>query len=63
MSELMTLEEVSVATGVPIATLRFYRTTGRGPRTFVLAGRVRAKRADVEAWIEEQYQAEAKKGA
>ena len=57
MADLMTLEEVSAATGVPVATLRYIRATKpeRGPRLFVLAGRVRAKRGDVEAWIEHQY--------
>lgn len=40
MDHLMTLEEVSTATGVPIATLRYIRATKpqSGPRMFVLAG-------------------------
>lgn len=63
MGEMLRLPQISEATGVPIATLRFLRATDRGPRMFTLAGRVVAKREDVEAWIEEQYQAAMKKGA
>lgn len=59
MSALLTLSEVSERTRVPIATLRYWktRTPDRGPRLFVLGGRVVAKASDVDAWIEQQYDA------
>lgn len=49
--EIMTLREVSAFTKVPLETLRWYRARSGGPRTFKLAGRVVARREDVEAWI------------
>lgn len=49
---IMTLDQVSERTGIPINTLRFYRATRqRGPKTFKLGGRVVALEEDVEAWI------------
>jgi DNA-binding transcriptional MerR regulator len=51
---LMTTEDVSAALGIPVGTLRYYRSCGNGPASFRLAGRVRYRRADVFAWVEEQ---------
>ena len=39
----------------PLSTLRFWRHTGEGPKSFKLGGRVVYKREDVEQWIEDQY--------
>lgn len=52
---VLTLEEVSDRTRIPMTTLRFYRFEGRGPRLWKLGGRLVAYDSDVEAWIEEQY--------
>ena len=56
--DLMTLEEVSAATGVSVPTLRYWRHHGTGPTSFKLGRRVRYRRSDVERWIQEQYQAQ-----
>lgn len=56
-SLVMTTAEVSTEFKVPVGTLRYYRSAGRGPRSFRLAGRVRYRRADVLAWIAQQEQA------
>jgi predicted DNA-binding transcriptional regulator AlpA len=56
-SEILFGEEVAELTRIPIATLRFYRSAGKGPRSFKLGNRVVYKRSDVEAWIQEQYAA------
>lgn len=56
--DLMTLEEVSAATGVAVPTLRYWRHNGTGPTSFKLGRRVRYRRADVEAWVQKQYQAQ-----
>lgn len=56
MSDLMFVDEVSSATRIPEATLRWLRHMSRGPRSFKVGRRVVYKRADVEAWLEEQYQ-------
>jgi predicted DNA-binding transcriptional regulator AlpA len=58
-SELLLLEEVSELTRIPVPSLRFYRHNGKGPKSFRLGNRVVYKRADVEAWIEQRYNAEA----
>ena len=52
MSNLLTLEEVANRTRVPLATLRYWRSTGTGPSTFRLGRRVMAYESEVEAWIE-----------
>jgi hypothetical protein len=49
----MQLQEIADATGVPLATLRWYRHRGHGgPRTFLLGRRVVAYEDDVAAWVE-----------
>lgn len=52
--ELMTTGEVSDELGIPVGTLRYYRSTGCGPTSFRLGGRVRYRRVDVVAWVDEQ---------
>jgi len=52
---ILTLQEIADRTRVPINTLRFYRSTGQGPKTWRLAGRVVAFEDDVERWLDEQY--------
>jgi predicted DNA-binding transcriptional regulator AlpA len=54
-SEILLMPEVSELTRVPMSTLRFYRHSGQGPRSFLLGGRVAYKRSDVTAWVESQY--------
>lgn len=51
---LMTTTDVSAELGIPVGTLRYYRSMGRGPMSFRLAGRVRYRREDVTAWVCEQ---------
>jgi len=50
-------------TRIPVPSLRFYRHNGTGPRSFRLGNRIVYKRADVEAWIEERYNADAQRSA
>jgi predicted DNA-binding transcriptional regulator AlpA len=63
MSDLLFGEEVAEITRIPLATLRFYRHAGKGPKSFRLGNRVVYKRADVESWIESRYAAEAERSA
>lgn len=51
--KILRLPEIAEKTGVPIATHRWYRHRGIGPKTFVLGGRVVAYEDDVDAWIEQ----------
>jgi DNA-binding transcriptional MerR regulator len=55
--DLMTTEDVSTELGIPVGTLRYYRSCGRGPVSFRLAGRVRYRRSDVLTWLELQERA------
>lgn len=61
--KVIPLDEVSERTSVPLATLRYYRATGQGPKMFKLGGKVVAFEDDVDAWIEAAYQAAEKAGA
>ena len=54
MAAVITLEEVARRTRIPIATLRYWRSTGGGPRTFRLGRRVMAYESDIDSWIEDQ---------
>ena len=56
-------KQVEELTGIPAATLRYYRSTNQGPKSFKLGSRaVRYKQEDVEAWIEQQYESTARGG-
>jgi excisionase family DNA binding protein len=57
MPEYLTVEEVATMTRLSPSTIRWYRQVGKGPRSFKLGRRVAFRRADVEAWIEQQYAA------
>jgi DNA-binding transcriptional MerR regulator len=52
--ELMTTAEVAAELGIPVGTLRYYRSRGAGPASFRLAGRVRYRRCEVDAWVADQ---------
>lgn len=54
---LLTIDEVSKITRVPVKSLREYRAIGTGPRSAKLGKRIVYRRADVEAWIEEAFAA------
>ena len=64
---ILRLQEIAERTGIPIATLRWYRHkdgerngapwTGLGPPTWRLARRVVAYEDEVDSWLEQQAQA------
>lgn len=54
--KLLRLEEISERTGVPVATLRYYRHRGEGPPTFRLGRRVVGYVDEVDSWVLEQRQ-------
>lgn len=56
MDRVLTLVEVAELTRLPLATLRYYRQAGIGPRTFRLGSRVVALESDVRQWIADQRQ-------
>ena len=52
--ELLTITEAADVLRTPVATLRYWRHLGTGPRSFRLGRRVVYRLADVRAWIEAQ---------
>jgi predicted DNA-binding transcriptional regulator AlpA len=57
-TSILRIEDVSKRTGIPVNTLRFYRATNTGPKSFRLGRRVVYMADDVEAWIQAAYNAE-----
>ena len=51
MPELMTQEEVSALFDVSMPVLANWRSAGKGPKFVKLGGRVKYRKADVEAFI------------
>ena len=58
-TELLTIEQVSAEYGFPVPTLYGWRHRGIGPASVRLGARVRYRRIDIEAWIDERFAAEA----
>lgn len=52
--ELLTIDEVAALLRAPVATLRYWRYLGTGPRSFRVGRAVRYWRGDVLAWLNEQ---------
>ena len=46
---LLTITEAAQLTRAPVATLRYWRHLGTGPRSFRLGRRVLCRRADIDA--------------
>lgn len=57
MQDLMRPAEVAEMTGIPSGTLAYWRHVGSGPRWAKLGRRVCYRRADVEKWIEDAFDA------
>ena len=58
MTRPLKIPEVSAMTGIPEATLRWYRHAGvGGPPNFKLGRRVMYLETDVLAWMQQEYEA------
>ena len=53
--ELLTLTEAAELVRAPVATLRYWRHLGTGPRSFRLGRGVVYRRDDLRAWINAQH--------
>ncbi|WP_190263738.1 helix-turn-helix domain-containing protein [Glutamicibacter nicotianae] len=58
---LSLIEEAAEFLRVPVATLRYWRHQGTGPKSARIGGRVMYKQADLENWINEQFEKEENK--
>lgn len=57
MAEYISTTEVQALTGIPEATLRYYRHKNTGPVSFRLGRRVVYRRSDVLTWIDSRIAA------
>ncbi len=55
-TKLLRVPDVKELTGIPEATLRFWRHEGTGPKSAKLGRRVVYREADVLAWIDAQFE-------
>jgi predicted DNA-binding transcriptional regulator AlpA len=62
-NDIMDTAAVSAATGLPAATLRYFRHANTGPASFKLGRRTVYRRSEVERWIAEQEAATRRGGA
>lgn len=58
---LCLIEEAAEFLRVPVATLRYWRHMGTGPKSARLGGRIVYKTVDLENWIDEQFEKEESK--
>lgn len=49
---LLSPQELSDETGIPVSTLYVWRTRGEGPKGFRLGRHLRYRRSDVDEWID-----------
>jgi excisionase family DNA binding protein len=52
--ELLTITEAAELLRAPVATLRYWRHLGTGPRSFRLGRHVLYRYDDLQAWVREQ---------
>ena len=52
--QLIAIEEVAEVLRMPVATLRYWRVLGTGPRGFIIGRRLRYWRQDVLAWLDKR---------
>jgi predicted DNA-binding transcriptional regulator AlpA len=54
-SDILYTEEVAALSRKSVATIRWLRAVGRGPKSGKLGNRVVYRRSDVEQWINEAF--------
>ena len=52
---LMTIEEAAEALRTPVSTLRYWRHMNKGPRAARIGGRLMYRQADLENWLNDQF--------
>jgi DNA-binding transcriptional MerR regulator len=57
MSEMLSIEQLAEKLKTSVNTVRYWRTIGYGPKSARIGRRVMYRRADVEAWIDAQFEA------
>lgn len=52
--EFLTINEAAALLRIPVATLRWYRSVGQGPRSFKLGRRVHYDKQELRNWVAAQ---------
>ena len=52
--DFLTIDEAAALLRIPVATLRWYRSVGQGPRSFKLGRRVHYDKQDLRNWVDAQ---------
>ena len=55
LPDLLTITEIAALLRAPVATLRYWRHLGTGPRSFRLGRRVLYRSNDLRSWIDAQH--------
>lgn len=58
---LSLIDEAAEFLRTPVATLRYWRSMGTGPKSARIGGRVMYRQVDLEAWLNEQFEKEESK--
>ena len=53
--QLLTIEEAAEALRTPVSTLRYWRHMNKGPKAARIGGRLMYRQADLENWLEDQF--------
>ena len=56
-SILISIQEASELSGVPVNTLRYWRQKSMGPKSASFGGKVKYRRAEFIDWIDSQFAA------
>ena len=52
--DFLTIQEAATLLRIPAATLRWYRSVGKGPRSFKLGRRVHYDKGELRKWVDAQ---------
>jgi predicted DNA-binding transcriptional regulator AlpA len=52
--DFLTIDEAAALLRIPVATLRWYRSVGQGPRSFKLGRRVHYDKQELRNWVAAQ---------
>lgn len=53
--QLLTIEETAEQLRTPVSTLRYWRHMKKGPRAARIGGRLMYRQADLENWLNDQF--------
>jgi predicted DNA-binding transcriptional regulator AlpA len=53
--QLLTLDQFAEMVNTPVNTVRYWRQSGYGPQSARIGRRVMYRRAEVAAWLDEQF--------